>query len=317
MCRVILLAMFALFVSQCESGKTDADSEEEKPTEKVEEEKPTEKVDSKKVADLSFADGSELHVEVGEKFDITVNVKNIDRDNLAADLDWTDPDGNPMDREGRADWSSLSVTRKFMVKGKRSGGWWSGFESLNSMIRGLTRQGGVVNFEGLYFTEPCADDCHIVFGLKIYGICIADGGCESAQVEPVDEISKAVVVRQSSYAAQVERLSGKNIKLTITKDGEPLANGSAEVSATVRCEVDVQLGLGCRVPPDIYLIDFNTKIALDANGSWSTELDADGSWLRAAQEAESDYTLNVCQVKFDISVDGREFDDLTPTGGGC
>lgn len=311
MCRVIVLAMFALFVSQCEIDKTDADGEEEKPTEKSEEEKPTDKVDSKKVANLSFADGSELHVEVGEKFDITVNVKNIDRNNLADDLDWTDHRGNPMDREGDPRWDSLSVTRKFMVKGKASEILRGGYSDTR-----VKDKGGVVKIEGFYFTETCADDCHIVFGLEIDGMCVADSGCESARVEPVDEIRKEVVITESSYAAQVERLSGKNIKLTITKGGKPLANGSAKVSARVKCEQSMGWG-GCAVPPDTYLIDFGTMITLDADGSWSTELDADGSWLRAAQEAESDYTLNVCQVKFDISVDGREFDDLTPTGGGC
>ena len=306
--RVIVLAMLALFVSQCESGKLDVGSEEEKPEEKLEE-KPTDKVDSKKVADLSFADGSELHIEVGEKFDIVVNVNNIDRDNLADDLDWTDHSGNPMDREGDPRWHSLAVTSKFMVKGKAGNILWGGYS--DTRVKDI---GGVIKIEGFYFTETCADDCHIVFGLRISGMCVGDSGCESAQVKPVDEISKTVVVKKSSYAAQVERVSGKNIKLTITKDGEPLANGSAKVRALVRCEQSMGW-TGCAVPPDISLIYQTVK--LDTDGSWSTELDDDGSWLRAAQEAESDYTLNVCEVEFNITADGREFDDLTPTGGGC
>ena len=202
MSRVILSAMFALFVSQC----------------------------GKKVADLSFADSSELHVEVGEKFDVTVNVENIDMDNLDDDLDWTDHDGSPMDREGKPYWDSLYVTSKLMVKGKEGDILSRGYSDTR-----IKDKGGLVKIEGYYFTETCTDDCRIVFGLRINGICMADGGCESAQVEPVDEISKAVVVTPSSYAAKVERVSGKNIKLTVTKDGKPLANSSVEVSAYIGC----------------------------------------------------------------------------------
>ena len=303
--RVIVLAMLALFVSQCESGKLDVGSEEEKPTEKV---------DNNKVADLSFADGSELNVEVREKFDITVNVKNIDFDNLDDDLDWKswlDDSKSFALRAKDLQLEDLRVTLKVVKNGTEQ-------EILKTSIE--RRENGVTKFTGLYVKEVCASGCQIIVGLKIYGHCVADGGCDYAQVESVDEISKAIVITKSSYAAQVERLSGKNIKLTITKDGKPLADSSAKVSAGVECQWTREF-FGCQIPLDTRLIDDQT-VTLDANGSWSAELDADGSWEQEAiesykRELNMDYTLNVCEIEFDITVDGRYFDNLSPTGGGC
>ena len=312
MYRCVLLTILAMVLGQCDFGNDNPRRESEPTPTDTSTPNPAER-DEKKVAELSFADSGQLNVEVGEKFDITVKVANINTDNVSNDLDWTDHRGEPMDREGEPDWSSLRVTSRLLVKGKGSNLLRGGYS--DTRVEG---KGGTIKIEGFYFSQACEEDCRIVFGLRVSGMCMEDSGCEGAQVEPVDEISKAVVVKPSSYALKLERLSGKNIKLTVTKDGVPLANKSAKVYASVECE---QRGnpwwFGCAVPHDLSLINFDTTINLDANGSWSTELDADGSWLKKAREAKSDYELDVCKVKFDISVEGREFDNLTATGGGC
>ena len=134
-----------------------------------------------------------------------------------------------------------------------------------------------------------------------------------------------MVVRKNSYAAQVERLSGKNIKVTITKDDKPLAHASAKVNARSWCKY-IPFEWGSCGLPKTSLIDELT-VTLDENGSWSNELDPDGSWEKKVQEEERSrsrnrdiadpYTVDVCKIMFDIIVDGHIFSDMLPTGGGC
>lgn len=311
MYRCVVLAVLALLIGRCDFGDD---------TQRVKEDTPNGKGQkTDKVAELSFADDDKLQVEVGEYFNITVKVENIEPDNLADDLDWTDHQGNPMKREGEPDWDSLRVTSKLMVKGKVSAILNRGYSDTR-----LKTKGGVIEIKGFHFTETCEADCHIVFGLEISGICVGDSGCESAQVEPVDEISKAVVVTPDSYTAKIEKLDEqRNIKLTITKDGAPLANGRVEVRADIACLVEEPVvwgGADCKIPADALLP--SREVTLDANGSWNIKLDADGSWekeVSAAYQAETgkDYTLNVCDVSFNISIDGRAAYHLKPTGVGC
>ena len=285
-----------------------------------------------KVADLSFADSSELHVAVKEKFDITVNVKNINMDNIDDDLDWNPARLFSKDLEQKRMHVILEVVKKGTVQDVVAQYSHIDKKYFTSWRYEASIENGTANFKGLYFTEVCDSNCRIIASLIIYGHdCQPDSApndheysdCNWAKVEPVDAISKAVVVRKNSYAARVERLNNKNIKVTVTKDDKPLAHASAKVNARAWCKYIVIEGGSCW---ETNLID-ELAVTLDENGSWSNELDADGSWEKQVQEEErrryrnrditDTYTLDVCKVMFDIIVDGYVFSDLLPTGGGC
>ena len=151
-----------------------------------------------KVAELSFADSSELRVEVREKFGITVNVKNIDMDNIDDDLDWDDIGTPSADLQQK----KMYVILKVVKNGTRSA-----VAQYSHIIKKYTTriiheasiENGMASFKGLYFTEVCDSNCQIIASLRIYGhACQLTSAtkhheyddCNKAQVEPVDEISR-------------------------------------------------------------------------------------------------------------------------------
>ena len=306
--RVVIVTMLSLLLAQC-GGK---------------------------VADLSFADSSELHVEVREKFDITVNVKNINMDNIDDDLNWRDRETASEDLQQKKMYITLKVVKDNTVQEIVAS--YSPIDKMYyaSEIHEASVKNGLATFKGLYFTEVCSSNCQIIASLGIYGdYCYPSTGgekkrheydyCNRAQLEPVDAINRVVVVSKNSYAAQVERLDGKNIKLTITKDDKPLTHASVKVNARGWCKHPPFEEGSCGLPTT-NLIDALT-VTLDENGSWSSELDPDGSWEKKVQEEERAlsrgrditdiYTLDVCKVMFDIIVDNHVFSDLLPIGSGC
>ena len=278
--RLLLLAGMLLFNSQC-GGRSD-----------------------RKVAKLSFADNTKLEKEVGKLFEVVVNIKDIDIKNIDTNDISSSKEGLKQD--------DLQVTLRVTERGKEKDILAFGRHSKEVIKKSI--ENGKAKYEGYHFKETCVKDCRIVVGLGInYGQPWSDGERMFHVIEQVDKISKQIVVTESSYVMQVEKLSGNNIKLTITNNGTPLANSSALVDAEVPCLEYGWHGHFCVKPRDTSLFSKHS-ITLDANGSWSTELDADDSWQ--AEQGE-DYQFNVCDVTLRIKVDNRILEKKLAGSKGC
>ena len=261
------------------------------------------------VADLEFSDTSALTKEVGELFSLTVKVSNINLKNID---DSINIGNNPSS-------DKLRVELDVMKDGKTYG-YLHGNESIES---------GEAKFERLTFDKECAEGCQLVAKIQHYSkeACdmVADcwGECSVCYVDlkPVNGASKDAVFTTSSYSVSAEHVSGKNIKISVTKNGQPLANGKVSVKAYVFCYMS---GIGgiCFYPENRHGLLSDEDRALDSSGSWSTTLDSDGSWQAASNTgwpSKEPYDLaeKICEVSFSVHVDGRTFNAIELTGGSC
>lgn len=278
--KLILLAGMLLFSNQCEQQVA-------------------------KLSLLSFDDNTKLEKEVGELFEVVVNVKDIDIKNIDTD--------NISSSKADLKQDDLRVTLKITEGGKNKQILSHDYRDMDNTIK-TSIENGKAKYEGYHFKETCVKACRIVVGLGIhYGEPWSSGRRRFHVIEQVDEISKQIVVTESSYVMQVEKLSGSNIKLTITENGTLLANNSVIVDAEVPCLEHGHHGHYCRTPRDTSLF-YNHSVTLDPNGSWRTELDADGSWR--AEQGE-DYQFNVCDVTLRIKVDDRILEKKLAGSKGC
>ena len=274
--KFVLLAMVMLFNSQC----------------------------GKKVAELYFIDNTKLEKEVGESFDLVVNVKDIDIDNI---------DNDNISSFNDLKQDDLLVTLKVTEGGKAKDILSNRYHS-EKVIK--TRiENGKAKFEACHFKEVCVKDCRIVVGLGIYEL-ESDGNYRLHVIKQVDEISKQVVVSESSYVMQMEKSSSNNIKLTITNNDAPLANKSAVVRARAPCLLRGWNDTYCHdhgISVHTSFSFYDHSITLDASGSWSTELDADGSWGKKVDED----TEGLCDLTLSVEVDDRVLTKKLAGNKGC
>jgi len=148
-----------------------------------------------------------------------------------------------------------------------------------------------------------------------------------------------VTIKKNPYAVQVEYLDGKNVKITVTQNGAPLANGKIRVVSTDvavekhRIVSDDEAAFAyhpltsympapqiCVKPNDPKVIRSHMirvpvfiahELTLDANGSLTVELDADSSWqdkVNADVPAAERYDLeeNICKANLTFSVEDNQ-----------
>ena len=235
---------------------------------------------TEKGAKLSFGNNKKIEKEVRELFKIVVNVNDIDNiksshDDLLVQLKVTNGENELY----------------------RSGYWKGGIDDGKAVFN-------------LRIEEACKN-CRAAANLMVRcGSEWSDGTRDLCKVDPpVTEISKKVVINESPYALQLEKLEGKNIKLTVTKHGNPLSDRKVYVSVRIPCIKWGWHAHYCITPRNGGV--FSRPIELDSDGSWSTELDSDGSWEK---EEGNGYQLDVCdaivRVVIDNSILEEKFTDL-------
>lgn len=259
------------------------------------------------VANLEFSDTNAVTKEVGELFSLIVKVSNINLKNLD---DSVDIGNNPS-----AD--KLRVELDVVKDGKAYGNLYGNKSIAN----------GEAKFERLTFDKECAEGCQLVARLQYY---MGDSAVECmppdysrcyVDLKPVNVASKDAVFTASSYEVQAKHRNGKEIEISVTKSGAPLAGGKISVYASVPC-----VGLNVLPPTCVYPRDNDRILSVEAetlgsDGHWSTVLDDGDSWKDKSNEGTDkepyDLVKNICKVNFSVMVDGRYFSNIQLTGGSC
>ena len=269
----------------------------------------------KVIANLEFTDPSPLTVAVGEPFSLTVKVTNIDKDHINKIIRYESGNSKPCPGDLKVELHARNN------KDRNSPDYSSWFLSSDLEIL----KNGVAKFENVGLNHGkdthCEEECTLIsHKLYFYTRSPKPEWCSKdlyAINLNTNEATKPITVKKFPYAAQAEHLGGKNIRITVTKNGAPLANGKIRsMSVRVPCE-ELEWEYGyyrphtsppvrsvCVKPNDMKVFSAN-ELTLDANGSWTIELDADNAWQNKVNtdvpEAEHyDLEENICKVGFTL-----------------
>lgn len=267
------------------------------------------------IANLEFTDSSPLTVAVGERFSLTVKVTNIDKEHINKILRYESGNSKPCPGDLKVElyannnknWNSPDYSSWFLS---------SGLEILKN---------GVAKFENVGFSHGddthCEEEC-VLIAHKLY-FYTRDPKPEwcSENLYAINlntnKATKPITIKKFPYAAEAEHLGDKNIKITVSKNGAPFANGKiSSMSVHVPCEEwtweygyyrpqTSPPGRQVCVKPNDTKVFGADDLTLDGNGSWAIELDADNAWQNKVNtdvpEAERyDLAENICKVSFSL-----------------